>query len=185
MDLLNNTEVIDSAFEKIVDNQKTKKLKIHFLFALNLSIINNESLCRSIVLKAMKKYKIRSVMATVICMEKNLLITTEDIEDRCVGRTFNDDLESAFDDLRFGKKPDEFADTYFLPKLTHQELKLVERKDLRYMKSFSYGENADVPEAKMKLSESDSKFVYAFGIRETFSIKLPLLQRISTRCCFQ
>ena len=110
-------------------------------------------------------------MVTIIFMVRYHLITTEDMNNRCSGKTVFDDLESVFEDLQFGKPPDEFAEVIFLPKLTHEELSLVERKDLSYMKSFLIGERADVPVAKMKLSESDSKFVFAFANRETYSIE--------------
>ena len=109
-------------------------------------------------------------MITIIFMVRYHLITTEDMNSRCSGKTVFDDLESVFEDLQFGKTPDRFAEAIFLPKLTLQELTLVERKDLSYMKSFLIGERADVPVAKMKLSESDSKFVFAFANRETYLI---------------
>ena len=41
----------------------------------------------------------------------------------------NDDLESLFENIRLGKEPDEFVVSYFLPKLTEEELELVERRD--------------------------------------------------------
>ena len=108
-------------------------------------------------------------MVTTIFMVRYHLITTEDMNNRCSGKTVFDDLESVFEDIQFGKTPDEFAEVIFLQKLTNEELSLVERKNLSYMKSFLIGERADVPVAKMKLSESDSKFVFAFANRETYS----------------
>ena len=49
-------------------------------------------------------------------------------------------------------------------------MKLVERKDISYLDTFNVL-NPDVPEAEMKLSESDSKFVSGFGWRRTFTIE--------------
>ena len=48
----------------------------------------------------------------------------------------NDDLESLFEDLRLGKEPDEEVLTYFLPKLTEEEMKSVNEKDATYFETF-------------------------------------------------
>ena len=88
----------------------------------------------------------------------------------------NDDLESLFRDLQLGSKPDDSVPTYFLPKLTKKELKLVERKDSNYFRKFWYKESAvDVDENEMKASESDSKYVHVWGNRTTSMIENPLL----------
>ena len=132
----------------------------------------------------MKKYKIKSVMVTIIHMWRLNLITKESMEKYCKGEkdekvSVNDDLESLFDDLRLGKQPLERVLTYLLPKLTEEELEAVERKDPTYLETFELAGNADVSEAQMKLSESDSKFVEAFGMRRTFTINNP------SRCSLQ
>ena len=82
----------------------------------------------------------------------------------------SDDLESFFEKLRLGEEPTESVRTYFLPKLTEKELKLVEKKDSNYFKNFSWS-NPDVDEVQMKRSESDSKFVQAFCWRNTFIVE--------------
>ena len=99
----------------------------------------------------------------------------EDLKD-----SVNDDLESFFEDLRLGKEPDERVYTYFLPKLTEEEMKLVEQKDTNYLQSFFHGDKADVPEAEMLLSESDSKFLKGSGDRKTFTIDLRKRRHSST-----
>ena len=75
---------------------------------------------------------------TLLRMEKINLITKEDMESFCEGKklrkeSVNEDLESLFEKIRLGKQP-EFEDvrTYFLPKLTEEELELVEQKDPNY-----------------------------------------------------
>ena len=90
----------------------------------------------------------------------------------------NDDLESFFENIRLGKEPDEDVSTYFLPKLTKEELELVERRDTSYFETFNNGLifNPDVNEAEMKLSESNSKFVNGICYRKTFTIKNSFLQ---------
>ena len=82
----------------------------------------------------------------------------------------NDDLESLFETIRLGKDPDEKVETYFLPKLTEEELKLVERRDTSYLKTL-WSPNPDVDETEMMLSESDSKYVRGWGRRRTFVIE--------------
>ena len=125
----------------------------------------------------MEKYKIELFMLTVINMARNYLITKESMENYCKGGdnslrdSVNDDLESFFNDLQLGRKPNERAETYFLPKLTRDELKLIERKDASYLETFYFDDLADVKELEMQLSESKSKFVYGTCLRKTFTIK--------------
>ena len=137
----------------------------------------------------MEKYKIKSVMVTIIHLERKKLITKEAMEEYCKGEedekvSVNDDLESFFEDLRLGKEPDQSVFTYFLPKLTEEEMKLVERKDKSYFETFLQL-FPDVKEAEMKLSESDSKFVQGRGYRSTFTIENESLQNNSYRCNLQ
>ena len=152
-------------------------MEIHFVLTLNQSYftIVREHL-ESYILERMEKYKIKKTMVTVIGLWRTRLLTKEKMENYCMGKedekqSVNDDLESLFDEIRIGKKPDKYVEIYFLPKLTNQELELVESKDQNFMNTFSYGLDADVPEVEMKASESDSKFVRAYGSRRTFIIE--------------
>ena len=151
---------------------------IHFVLTLSGYYIFNytEERLKSYILRKMEKYKIKKIMVTVIWLRRSHLITKEKMENYCKGnenrkKSANDDLESLFDDIRIGKKPDERVETYFLPKLTNQQLELVESKDQNFMNTFSSGLGADVSEVEMKASESDSKFVDAYGYRRTFIIE--------------
>ena len=115
-------------------------------------------------------------MVTQICMSRLELITKEKMDDYCNGKMFekesvNDDLESFFQDLRLGEKPEPMVRTYFLPKLTENKVELVERKDNNFMHTFMRDMRADVSKAEMELSESDSKFVRALGWRETYTLQ--------------
>ena len=53
----------------------------------------------------------------------------------CLGKDYvlresvNDDFESLLENISIGIEPENFAKTYFLPKLTEEEMKLVERKN--------------------------------------------------------
>ena len=121
-------------------------------------------------------------MVTIITLKRDNLITKERMESYCKGEeaykdSVNDDLESLFENIRLGKEPNEFVDTYFLPKLTKEELELVEKRDPSYLKTFirqmwvKAFPFPDVPEAEMMLSESDSKYVFSVSWRKTFVIK--------------
>ena len=114
-------------------------------------------------------------MVTIIWMWRRELITKEAMEKFLSGEenqkdSVNDDLESLFEDLRLGKEPDEHVMTYFLPKLTEEEMELVDKKDTIYLQTL-WRSDPDVEEAEMLLSESDSKFVQGKGIRKTFTIE--------------
>lgn len=141
-----------------------------------------------LILNGMKKYQMKSVMVTSIDMVREKLITKEKMVNYCNGKedeqdSINDDLELLFDDLRLGKEPDEYDRRYryFLPKLTEQELELVDKKDPTYFASFTEStscsntvyppRNPDVEEAEMKASESNSKFVLAKCYRNTYTIE--------------
>ena len=92
-------------------------------------------------------------------------------EDKRRKESVNDDLEKLFEDIQLGKKPFDLVGTYFLPKLTKEELDLVERKDKDYMHTFLDILNVDVDKAEMMMSESDSKYVNGWAERETFTIE--------------
>ena len=177
MDLKSSWELrqgIDTALQKVSENE-AEELKIHFVYARNHYIIYYGDELRSIILNVMKKYKIKSVMVTNIYIYRRNLITKEKMENYCKGEekekhSVNDDLESFLENIRRGKEPDEEVITYFLPKLTEEELELVDRRDTSYLQTFS-NLNPDVEEAEMMLSESDSKYVHGVSGRRTFIIE--------------
>ena len=123
----------------------------------------------------MEKHKIKSAMVTSIFLERWDLITKEKMERFCKGEEYeedsvNDDLDSLFENIRLGKEPDEEVYTYFLPRLTEEELELVERRDTSYLRTFFSG-NPAVDETGMMLSESDSLYVLGRSRRKTFGIE--------------
>ena len=67
-------------------------------------------------------------------MLKWTLISKQSMEDFCKGyelqkNSVNDDSELLFEDIRLRRKLDEYVQTYFLPKLTEDELELFKRND--------------------------------------------------------
>ena len=93
-------------------------------------------------------------------------------------------MESFFENIRLGKEPDELVETYFLPKLTEEELKLVERRDRSYFQTFHSSSNPDVDETAMMLSQSDSKYVRGGSRRRTYVIE-NLSQKSLENCSLQ
>ena len=84
----------------------------------------------SIISQGMKEYGLKKVMVTEILMERVKLITKEKMEKFCKRKkytrrnrstneteSFNDDLDSLFQDIQFGKNPVENKFTYFLSML--------------------------------------------------------------------
>ena len=152
---------------------KTENMEIHLVYAGRY--YGAEKL-RSLIIKGMKTYKIKEVMVTMIYMLRWKLNSKEEMENYCSGKedakeSVNDDLEILFEDIRFGENLNDNVSIYFLPKLTKEEMYLVERKDHDFMNSFVLGMHSDVDKAVMMLSESDSKFVDARGRRKTFLVE--------------
>ena len=149
---------------------------MHFVYAGDYYYGDDDRL-RSFILKGMKKYKIKKVMVTEICMYRAKLITKERMENYCNGKdpiekeSVNDDLEKLFEDIQLGKEPENYKDIYFLPKLTKKELDLVERRDEDFMDTFYAKMDADVDKAEMLQSESDSKYVRSYAVRYTLTIE--------------
>ena len=126
-----------------------------------------------------------SFMLTDIYMYRELLISKEKMIQFCRGKSYrqfhhktptekefykesiNDDVNSLFEDIKLGRRPNPYTWTYFLPELTMRELELVENKDEEYFKNFKWSSNPDVDEAEMKTSTSSSKYVSAFCRRST------------------
>ena len=145
----------------------------------------HEDRLKSFILNGMKKYKIKKVIVQMFNVMKSRLITKEKMENICKGNdelyndfkeSINDDIESLFEDLRLGIEPKHYVKTYFLPKLTKEELILVERKDENFRQTFFI----DVPKDEMEASESDSKFNRVFCYRKTLTIEKSLKRKISS-----
>ena len=71
-------------------------------------------------------------MVTGIHLQRYGLIIKEKMESYCKGEwpekdSVNDDLESLFENIRLRKEPKKYANTYFSPKLTEEELELVKK----------------------------------------------------------
>ena len=112
--------------------------------------------------------------------------------------SFNDDLDSLFEEIRLGKEQNDWVETNILAKVTEKELKSLQRKNINvislddnrlfgarndcklFTNPFQFPVNKDMTRAETKVSESDSKYVERFGYRRTFTIKNPLKRKISS-----
>lgn len=82
--------------------------------------------------------------------------------------SINDDLEKYFNKYKNQQEfKEELVHSFFTPKLTPEELKLVEEKNKDYMYTFIYGFHADVDIKEMQKSNSKQKYVHTNCIRRT------------------
>ena len=204
--------LIDSAIKKAAEF-KAKRLNTQLIFAGDLFPDYEVEIAY-----CMKIHKIRSIMVTKLEIERQHLITKELMEMISKGEYYNvriggahftnksvfDDLESFYKNVKFQNNrkacTNRFGHAYsvhsfFLPKLTNKELKLMEMKDKDYLKTFQNTyrttvlntdvgnpdvwndddpnyDNPDVDRREMKLSESKSKFVLTECHRWTFIINM-------------
>ena len=153
-------------------------MNIHFVYAGEYYFWSREDELKTYILKGIEKYNIEKVMVTMMTMWRSGLISKERMENFYKGgndfrrKSFNSDLDSFFRAIRLGKKPYKRIDTFYLPRLTVDELDLVERRDFNFMQTFLRECTCrDVHKSNMALSKSDSKFVDAYAVRKTFTIK--------------
>ena len=90
--------------------------------------------------------------------------------------SINDDLEEFFINLRNQKEvKEEEVFSFFTPKLTNEELKLVQEGNEEHLKTYwDYydGKNPDVDVEEMKKSDSKSKYVHGGCLRKTIPLRL-------------
>ena len=135
----------------------------------------------------MEKFGIQSSILTNLYMARYNLISKESVKKTYDGKfkngigcwdyrehiqSMNNDMERWLSDFQNGnfKKDEENSDFYYTPKLTNEELMLVEEGNKKHMMSYlKYydGRNADVETEEMKRSNSKSKYVLCFGKRYT------------------
>ena len=86
---------------------------------------------------------------------------------QCYNGSINEDLEWFLGNLQTEEEiKTEDVLSFFLPKLTKNELELVEEKNVDYMKTFSF-ESPDVVPEEMKKSDSKDKYLQGQCLRRT------------------
>ena len=106
---------------------------------------------------------------------KGTSILDEEFWNNCEG-SINDDLESFLRNLQIKKDTEtdikeEFIESFLLPKLTKEDLKLVAQKDKDHFDTYRFS-MPDVDEEEMKNSDSRDKFVRCWCRRETYFLTL-------------
>ena len=151
----------------------------------------------------MKRYGIQSANLTLLNMRRIKLVTKENAKNayrkkwksdygELIKNSINDDLENFFNNIQNGKyirysekQSKEYVQSFFTPKLTDEELKLVEEKNEEHLQSyqdFYFKRNPDVDPAEMKRSDSESKYVKVWCYRRTSQLTLELNKFYC--CCF-
>ena len=140
---------------------------------------------KEIILGKMQKYGIQASILTMLYMQRSRLITKEKSKQAAEGKlkndpewgdydgSINDDLDSFINNLQNSNEvKEEEVDSFFLPKLTKEELKLVEEKNEEHMMSYGWDFDADVNIEEMKKSDSTDKYVHSWCRRKTFHLTL-------------
>ena len=143
------------------------------------------------ILIKMQKYGIQSSIFTTLTMNRLNLITKEKSKEAAQGKlennlgeffkgSINDDLDSFVKNLQnSGEIDNENVYSFFTPKLTKEELKLVEQKNKEHMKTYWFNEHADVDVEEMQKSDSKDKYVYSQCRRVTTYLTLESEQTLS------
>ena len=135
---------------------------------------------KEIILKKMREYGIPSSILTMLRMERINLITKEKSKEAAEGKlkndwdwknydgSINDDLDLFEKNLQNSDEIDnEEVWSFFTPKLTKEELKLVEQKKKEHMETYFLYFHADVDVNEMEKSDSKDKYVHTRCIRKT------------------
>ena len=142
---------------------------------------------KKMFLLIMKKYGIQSSIFTRLRMYRKHLIAKEKSKQAYEGklknvyewiyeeRSINNDLESFINNLQEISSQEEIKDenvwSFFLPKLTKEELKLVEEKNAEHMITY-HNLNPDVDPEEMKKSDSKDKYVHSTCFRGSMVLNL-------------
>ena len=191
-------DIIDAGLKSIFDFGKDD-LMPHFIYCGLHYCIEKEKL-KEIILTKMIKYGIQSPILTILNMARLRLVTKEKVK-KAAGRTLkidedwrmynqgsiNDDLERFLTNLRNQKEvKHESVESFFTPKLTSKELKLVREGNEEHFKTYlDYwsGLNPDVDVEEMQKSDSKSKYVHGSCRRWIIPLKNFTIE--NDKCCLR
>ena len=186
---INDLDIFDAGVKSIFDFGKDD-LMPHFIYC-GLNYFNSmeqmEKL-KGIILTKMRKYGIQSSILTMLWMQRQNLVTKEKVKKAAEGKlqnepgwrlyeeSINDDLERFIINLQnqIDVKPEDVF-SFLTPKLTTEELKLVQEGNEEHLKTYSYyfnGKNPDVDVEEMKKSDSKSKYVHGYCLRKTIPLSI-------------
>ena len=147
---------------------------------------------KKLILTKMRKYGLPSSIFTTLRMTRVNLMTKEKSKQAVEGKlkndpdwkdykgSINDDLDSFVNNFQNSEEV-EFEDvlSYFIPKLTKEELKLVEQKNNEHMMTYVWEFDADVSAKEMKESDSKEKYLHSECQRRTNYLTLESEQTLS------
>ena len=184
---INDLEVFDSGVKSVSEYGKDD-LMPHFIYCGDHCWGESFHRLKEIFLTKMRKYGIQSAILTRLVMYRRKLVTKEKVKQAYEGKLKNeeewkhyeqsihDDLEIFFENLQGQKEiKNEVVGSFFLPKLTEDELKLVEEKNEQHLGSYwehYLGRNPDVLVEEMNKSDSKSKYVHGRCSRYTIHLAL-------------
>ena len=158
----------------------------HFIYCgIHYAVRDRREQLQEIILKNMKKYGIQSSVLTLMVTWRNCLMTKEKVQKAYEGKlkndknwnfyegSINDDLERFWINLQNETEvKNEYVKSFFTPKLTDEELKLVLEENEEHFKTYYFKDDADVDAEEMKKSSSTSKYVHGTCLRHTFVLKM-------------
>ena len=180
----NDRDIIDAGFKSMV-SFGNDELVPHFIYCGEYLYVENMNF-RKLFMEKMRKFGIQSSILTMLSMHRRNLITQEKANEASDGKlmhewdkefmSINDDLEMFFTNLLNSKEvKKEKVHSFFTPKLTKEELKLVQMKNEDHLETYlfhSAGFNPDVNVKEMGKSDSKSKYVHGECVRKTYSLTL-------------
>ena len=187
-------EIFDDGIKSISDFGKDD-LMPHFVYCGYHYYFGRVEKLEEMILAKMRKYGIQSSILTMLVMGRRYLVTQEKVKKVYKGElkneemwkdnygSINDDLERFLTNLQNKNEiENEKVSSFFLPKLTNKELKLVQDGNEEHLETYEdfnlHGENPDVDVKEM--SESDSKSKYANVSCRRLSIPLTTLETIES-----
>ena len=186
---INDLDIFDAGV-KSVFNYGKDDLMPHFIYCGLYYFDQPERLqkLKEMLLAKMRKYRIQSSILTMLNMVRFNLVTKEKVKKAAEGKlkndedwehyegSINDDLERFFKNLQNQKEVKlEYVPSFFTPKLTNEELKLVQEENKEHLNTYlDYynGKNPDVDVEEMKKSDSKSKYVHGSCVRFTIPLSL-------------
>ena len=155
----------------------------HFIYcSIYLNDIEDFETLKNILLTKMKNYGLRESLLTVLFMRRIGLITKEKQKQAYKEQLITDmkwkaqisicdDLELFFNkhQTQEGAHDNQNVISFFTPKLTDEELKLVDEKNRKYMKTF-WDRDPDVNQQDWIMSESNDKYLHCWCRRVTMRL---------------
>ena len=183
---MNDLDIIDAGVKSNFDFGSNYLIP-HFIYC-GVHYFNKNNVLVKWLREKMSKYGIQSSILTMLHFIRWNLITKEKAKSASKGKlknekswkneelSVNDDFETILTNLQNAEEiEEEVVHSFLTPKLTNEELKLVERENQEHLNTYFYhcaGRNPDVSAEEMKKTDSKSKYVHVGCGRVTFHLNL-------------